>query len=244
MDRSKKYSIIIPYRDREPHLKILLPVLTSKFEGYDYEIIISEQDDANNFRIACLENVGFNHCDGDVIVLHQVDYVPSDDVSYEVDDAPILPTRKAVFLNDDLGIRSFTDIPQGYRQGITSIDDDFYGGVICIPRNDFIKINGIHPGYVGWGNEDEDLRERFRWANIQCKRNNVGTFYVLNHSDNCPTAGDKDRYIDFVNGRLLLHNSFNQRHVGFNNLTYDHEMFYVNEVPNCKWIKSTNYKIN
>ena len=54
-----KYSIIIPYRNREEHLQIMLPRLKEFFKDESYEIIVSEQNDNDNFRIACVENVGF-----------------------------------------------------------------------------------------------------------------------------------------------------------------------------------------
>ena len=72
-----KYSIIIPYRDRESHLKILLPKLYKHFSDKDYEIIISEQNDTKNFKISCVENIGYKHATGDVLIFHQVDYIPT-----------------------------------------------------------------------------------------------------------------------------------------------------------------------
>ncbi len=58
-----KYSIIIPYRNREAHLQVLLPTLLNKFSGEEFEIIISEQNDNDNFRIACVQNVAYNYID-------------------------------------------------------------------------------------------------------------------------------------------------------------------------------------
>ena len=78
-----KYSIIIPYRNREEHLQVLLPVLIDKFSDESFEIIVSEQNDTDNFRISCVQNIAYNHAKGDVLIFHQVDYVPSEDVSYE-----------------------------------------------------------------------------------------------------------------------------------------------------------------
>jgi hypothetical protein len=65
-----KYSIIIPYRNREEHLQIMLPRLQEVFEKESYEIIVSEQNDDDNFRISCVENVGFLHSKGDIITIH------------------------------------------------------------------------------------------------------------------------------------------------------------------------------
>ena len=77
-----KYSIIIPYRNREEHLEVLLPRLQDKFADKDYEIIISEQGNEDNFQIAIVNNIGFKEATGDVIILHQVDYYPADDLDY------------------------------------------------------------------------------------------------------------------------------------------------------------------
>ena len=52
-----EYSIIIPYRNRQTHLEILLPRLQDFLKNESYEIIISEQNDNDNFRISCVENM-------------------------------------------------------------------------------------------------------------------------------------------------------------------------------------------
>ena len=44
-----EYSIIIPYRNRKTHLEILLPRLQEFFNNESYEIIVSEQNDNDNF---------------------------------------------------------------------------------------------------------------------------------------------------------------------------------------------------
>lgn len=240
-----KYSIIIPYRDREQHLELLIPRLQEVFAKDSYEIIVSEQNDSDNFRIACVENVGFQHAKGDIIILHQVDYYPTNDVSYDVANQPILPAQKGIFLGkDNESPREFLDIPGGYRGWADKIDPAFYGGVICMKRKHFEDINGLNPLYKGWGNEDEDLRERFVWANIPVKRNEVGTFYCLYHEDN----GDMSRKIiqhqtDFAEGRrYFLEQAYKDRHIGYKNLVADVELYDCG-IPNVKWIKSTNYKI-
>jgi hypothetical protein len=75
-----EYSIVIPYRDRQSQLEVLLPRLQTLFDGKNYEIIVSEQNDNDNFKIACVENVGFTYATGDTIIFHQVDWYPTDDV--------------------------------------------------------------------------------------------------------------------------------------------------------------------
>jgi xylosylprotein 4-beta-galactosyltransferase len=239
------YSIIIPYRDRADHLGMLIPRLQQLFSDKSYEIIISEQDNNDNFQIACVENIGFQYASGNTIVLHQVDYYPTDNVSYEVMDQPILPARKAIFLDkDNQSLRNYFDIPAGYRQWEKEIEPNFYGGVVCLSRDHFEKINGLNPLYKGWGNEDEDLRERFKWANISVKRNEEGTFFCLYHPDNGDMSKKDDNSIkDFIEGRrYLTEQAYNDRHIGYRNLTASVEM-YQTDMNNVRWIKSTNYKV-
>lgn len=240
-----KYSIIIPYRNREEHLQILLPRLQEVFENESYEIIISEQDNNDNFQISCVENIGYQKSKGDIIILHQVDYYPTDDVSYEVTDTPILPARRGIFLDkDNKSTRDWTDIPAGYRKWEMEIDANFYGGVICMTREHFEKINGLNPLYKGWGNEDEDLRERFVWANIPVKRNEIGTFLCLYHEDN----GDMNKKDDlgkkdFFDGRQYFYErAFEDRHIGYKNLHADVEELET-DIENVRWIKSKNYRV-
>lgn len=240
-----KYSIVIPYRDRETHLNILLPRLIEFFKDEDYEIIVSEQNDNNNFQIACVENIGFHHATGDIIVLQQVDYVPTDDVSYKIEDQPILPARKAVFVKDDMSPREYFDIPAGYRKFSEEIDPDFYGGVIVLTREMFENINGLNPMYKGWGNEDEDLRERLKWAGYKPYRNEVGTYICLYHEDNGDMHNKpEEKQVDFYEGRKIFAEAEKYKHVGYSSMTWDEEIHLLEGLDNVKWIKSTNYNWN
>lgn len=241
-----KYSIIIPYRNREEHLQIMLPRLQEFFKDESYEIIVSEQNDNDNFRIACVENIGFQYAKGDIIVLQQVDYYPTEDVSYDVTDYPILPARKGIFLDkDNQSPREFLDIPGGYRKWSEEIDSAFYGGVISMKREHFEAINGLNPLYKGWGNEDEDLRERFVWAGIPVQRNEVGTFLCLYHEDNGDMSKKQaEHQQDFFEGKqYYLTQAYNDRNIGYRNLTADVEELSTGD-ENIRWIKSTNYKVN
>lgn len=241
-----EYSIIIPYRNRKTHLEILLPRLQEFFSNESYEIIVSEQNDNDNFRIACVENIGFKYSKGKTVILQQVDYYPMDDVSYKVTDCAVLPAKKGIFLDkDNSSPRDYWDIPGGYRNWSVEIDPKFYGGVISMKREHFESINGLNPLYKGWGNEDEDLRERFVWANIPVKRNDIGTFLCLYHEDNGDISKkEKSHQKDFIDGRnYYINNAYKDRHIGYKNLSADVEELYT-DIKNLRWIKSTNYKIN
>jgi hypothetical protein len=243
-DLKDKYSIIIPYRNREAHLQILLPRLQEVFQDKPYEIIISEQNDNNNFNLSNTQNVGAQYATGNIIVLHQVDYYPTEDVSYDIKDEPVLPARKGIFVNANLTKRDFSDIPAGYRKWEDEIDPGFYGGVVIMRKEHWDRIGGLNPLYRGWGNEDEDLRERLKWAGYAPHRNEVGTFLCLYHEDNGNIdAKPKEEQEDFIEGRKILANAYNYRHLGYKNVIADVEEFETN-IPNVRWIKNTNYKIN
>ena len=238
-----KYSIIIPYRDREAHLQVLLPRLQQVFTDKEYEIIVSEQNDSDNFNLANTQNVAAQYATGNIIVLHQVDYYPTDDVSYEIHDQPVLPARHGVFVNTDFTKRDYYDIPGGYRKWESGIDENFYGGVIVMRKEHWDTINGINPLYKGWGNEDEDLRERFKWAGYTPVRNEVGTYYCLYHEDNGDIAKKpREHQEDFITGRQIFANAYEYRHLGYRNVKADVEE-YNTGIEHVRWIKSTNYTV-
>lgn len=245
VDSKDKYSIIIPYRDREAHIHTLLPRLCEVFCGKNYEIIVAEQDDTNLFCIANLQNIAYKHSSGDVVILHQVDYYPTDDVTYEVGDKPTLPARVGIFLSEDMKeLRDVGDIPAGYRNWGNEIDPNFYGGVVAMRRNHWEKINGLNPLYRGWGNEDEDLRERFRWNNITPIRNEVGTFYCLYHSDNGNMAAlEEEKQLAFMEGRKILQRAWYYKDLGYKNVEADIEKYDCG-IENVIWLKITNFKFN
>lgn len=244
IDSEMKYSIIIPYRNREEHLEVLLPRLQEKFAGKDYEIIISEQDNQDNFQIAIVNNIGFRESSGDIIILHQVDYYPADDLDYTFTGTVTLMGAKAFFLDkDNASLRPEHDIPGGYRSFSQAIDPRFYGGVVMMSREQFKAINGLNPLYKGWGNEDEDLRERLKWAGIPVIRQSEGTYFCLYHEDNGAIHLKSEQVQnDFYQGKIIYQKGYEYRHVGYNNIEYTLEEVPT-EILNVRWFKSDNYKI-
>ena len=188
-----KYSIIITYRDREKHLSQLLPVLQKKFQDKDYEIIIAEQDDDKKFRKNDLYNIAVrDYSNGDVLIFHDVDYVPDDSVTYEIKEQPVYPCRRAIFLDENNLPKHLEDIPLGYR-GFRNDVGDHSGGVFMMTKKIWEKIGGLNPLYVGWGLEDDDTRQRVRAWGYEWYRPEpeVGTFFVLPHEDNHPGEQDE-----------------------------------------------------
>jgi hypothetical protein len=230
-----KYSIIISYRDREKHLSQLLPVLQKKFQDIDYEIIISEQDDDKKFRKNDLYNIAVrDYAKGDVLIFHDVDCVPDENVTYELDEEQCMyPCRRAIFLNEDGKVKELDDIPHGYR-GFRNDVGDHSGFVFMMTRKVWKKIGGLNPLYVGWGLEDDDTRERvkshgFKWYRPTPEE---GTFFILPHDDNHPGIKD-EQYLKNVEVAKKFVDNLEFGYKDSNGIT---EMFDTG-IDNLTWIK-------
>lgn len=230
------HSIIIPYRDRETHLIKLLPRLHEKFAGKEYEILVVEQDDDTKFKLAQLFNVGAVYAKGDVLVFHDVDHYPADDVSYEIDTNPVYPIQKVLFLaEDNTTLRPMWDVPAGYRKFAKSAEGH-WGGVFILTRDMFEQIGGFNPVYVGWGKEDEDRHQRLLRVGLNPIRRQEGTFYALYHHDNCPPPTDED----FIRNHRILSEMSTYAHIGYANQEQDVEEFEAGE--RTRWLKVKNIK--
>jgi hypothetical protein len=237
--RNSKYSytFIIPYRDRENHLSTLLPTLQEKLQHIDYEIIIAEQDDQNKFRLSSLYNIAYKESSGDIIVFHDVDYIPMNNVSYTLkNNNPTYPVRQVVFLDSDNQPKSLDDIPQGYRNFHIDVGNH-WGGVFMMHRSHFESINGFNPLYVGWGKEEEETHLRLLEKGLYCERNDNGLFYALDHTDNCPPIND----VDFIENHKLLYDYKKNLHMGYKNLSADVQKYDAGD--KVTWLKIKNFNI-
>jgi len=234
-DLKDKYSIIISYRNREAHLELLLPRLQEVFKDKEYEIIIAEQDDNDKFQKNSLYNIAVKYTSGTILIFHDVDYYPTNNVSYYTDvNTPLYPAKQIIFLDENNQPKDINLIPSGYRNFHNDVGDHS-GGVFVLSKELFYKVNGLNPYYKGWGKEDDDTRDRLRILGYTWKRNN-GLFYALSHNDNKPDDDD----IDFINNHILLGNLKNTLHLGYNNVTAKVEKY--NAGDNIEWLKINNFK--
>lgn len=238
-----KFSVIIPFRDRHHHLEVLVPRLRQYSDLYrmDMEIIVAEQMDDKPLRRGALRNEAARVSSGQVLILHDVDYLPDLNVKYwwnNFDDEVVRPVKTVQFVNMDLSNREETDIPTGYRHFKKSIDDNFFGGVLCITADAFRKINGYNPMFEGWGLEDDEFRERIIQNKLNI-RNGDSNFLALPHPDS------------FKNDDLFRRNQelFQQRKryidIGFNitplNVKFNIEKCKEYDVD--QWIEVSNWII-
>jgi predicted glycosyltransferase involved in capsule biosynthesis len=164
---NEKLSIIVPFRDREEHLKKFLPAMaTCDFlDGIDYEILIVEQEEGKPFNRGKLLNIGaIQSHTASYYCFHDVDMLPIvSDYSYTT-----VPTHLAAEA-EQFGFK----LPyQGY-----------FGGVTLFDKHSFIKVNGYSNDYWGWGAEDDDVMFRCVMKNIKASRKN-GRYRSLSHERN------------------------------------------------------------
>ena len=231
-----KYSIIITFRDREAHLKKLLPRLFEIFEGTEYEIIVSEQLSSGKFRKNTLYNIAAEEAQGETLIFHDVDHWPTETVSYDiVDNKPTYPVRKVIFLDENDQPLNRFDIPLGYQNFHNDVGDHS-GGVFILSRDHWNKMKGLNSLYTGWGKEDDDTRERAKYIlGTEWHRNEDGLFYAFHHADNKP----EDTDVDFIKNHHLLNEVQKNSTIDFreNDLKENYTVMTEHVKNNVKWIK-------
>jgi glycosyltransferase involved in cell wall biosynthesis len=237
MEGSMNYSIIITYRDRFEHLKLLVPRLREVFADSTFEIIVSEQADNNIFRRGNTRNEGFRVSSGDVVIFHDVDYYPIDTMYWHQPCDVYLPVKTATFVLNNMAPREPHDIPGGYRHFKDGVDDNFYGGVLSFKRSAFEKINGFSTAFKGWGFEDVDIRNRVHSYGLTEVRG-WGKFAVLNHTDSGPQPDD----YHFQNNIRLAGETQAHLHRGLNEPHRPTATVVPSKLAGVDiWVESTNF---
>uniref|UniRef100_A0A0A9ZFX5 Beta-1,4-N-acetylgalactosaminyltransferase n=1 Tax=Lygus hesperus TaxID=30085 RepID=A0A0A9ZFX5_LYGHE len=146
-------AIIIPYRDREKQLNLLLKYLPPVLKRHqiNYNIFVIEQMGNETFNKGILMNAGFltaldrpahgvmYHC----FIFHDVDLLPEDDRNMYT--CPQQPRHLSVAVNE-----LHYKLP--YRVLV--------GGVFAVRTEHFLRLNGYSNLYWGWGGEDDDMGYR------------------------------------------------------------------------------------
>jgi len=167
-----KVAIIVPYRDREPHLRAFL-LNIHRFlqrQQIEYGIYIVEQSGNQPFNRAMLMNVGAAEAvkqhDYMCYIFHDVDLLPEDDRNLYT--CPIQPRHMSVSIDSFL-----------YRLPY----DDIFGGVSAMTVDQFKAVNGFSNLFWGWGGEDDDMANRLRLKKLFISRYpaNIARYKMLKH---------------------------------------------------------------
>ena len=178
-----KNIILIPYRNREEHLKYWIENTYPKLNKVlkNLEVLVIEQSEDNKlFNRGKVLNVGFKYYD-------------EDEYNYFTHDVDVNPIDENI-----LNIYN-KDISNNHIMGIYTSQCDTLGGIIKFNGSTYKKINGFTNKYWGWGCEDKNLQNRSEFYNIKITKN------ILNN--------DKKRFEYFkifndVNDRKTSNNGF------------------------------------
>jgi hypothetical protein len=166
INKNKKLSVIIPYRDRKKALDLLIP----KLKGYiakqveNFELIVVEQNDNELFNKGLINNIAFLlNPNSDYYCFHDVDLLPEvADYSY-----PVNPVHMSTYCSQF----NYIEDPAALM-----------GGVIVFRREHFELVNGYPINCVGWGSEDNILGERVKKSGLNVYRYPFGRFYSVPHT--------------------------------------------------------------
>jgi len=168
----KDLAIIIPYRDREEHLKQFIPYMKNYLtkKGFTFDFYVIEQEQGKPFNRGKLLNIGYKVANqsGEYtsVVLHDVDMLPVN-VDYS---SNTIPTHLA------------SEAEQfGWKLPMGGTYEAYFGGITLFPNSIFDEINGYSNDYWGWGAEDDDLLHRVKSSGFEWTRRYPGAVRSLKH---------------------------------------------------------------
>ncbi|XP_061173639.1 beta-1,4-galactosyltransferase 2-like [Saccostrea echinata] len=214
---SLRIAIIIPYRNREAHLKRLLLNLLPKLKRQliDFTIYVIEQRENEAFNRGMMRNIGYVEAKKrfryDCYIFNDADTIIEDD-------------RNLFMCGQDFvhhlvsGVRRYNySLP--YR--------GLLGGVIAITDKQMMTLNGYSNMFFVWGGEDDNLFDRFIESKIWFDRTEYqdGLVTTLAHK--------KDK--KFVSRfRTLMKTKHSKNFDGVSSLRY--EVIFVKYKPLFVWI--------
>jgi hypothetical protein len=160
-----RLTIIIPFRDRDEHLRRLLPPLTAvlRDQQIDYRILIVEQAVPGLFNRGKLLNIGIHHAAdvSDYYCLHDVDAVPVH-ANYRCPSQPLRLVNAIV-----------------RPEGETRREHHYFSGAVSVRKEQAFAANGFSNQYWGWGKEDDDFFFRLLLAGLLCYVDTEGRYHDL-----------------------------------------------------------------
>lgn len=201
----ERVAIIIPFRDREEHLRILLHNLHPMLQRQqlDYGIYVVEQENGTQFNRAMLMNIGYAESiklyNYTCFVFHDVDLIPENDrIMYDCRDSP----------------RHLSSAVDKFKYKLPY--PQLFGGVTAIKRAHFEKVNGHSNKFFGWGGEDDDMFRRlvnngFKISRYQAS---LSRYKMIKHLHDAGNKANKRRH------HLIKTGKGRYRRDGINNLHY------------------------
>ncbi|XP_025111707.1 beta-1,4-N-acetylgalactosaminyltransferase bre-4-like [Pomacea canaliculata] len=177
----EKVALIIPYRDREKNLHILLRNLVPFLvrQQLEFTIFVVEQTKDYLFNRCLMFNVGFVEAQKrgnfTCFIIQDTDLIPRDNRNlYRCDKVP----RHFVTSRGN----------ETWKQNVSACFyrlpyPSFIGGVLGLRKDHMNKSNGCSNYFYGWGSEDDDLKIRMEDTGLDVVRypGEIGAYYTLKH---------------------------------------------------------------
>lgn len=204
-----KTTILIPFRDRDTHLKYFVEHTVPILNEYlpNTKVVVIEQADTKLFNRGALLNIGFKECENktEYFITHDVDMNPSHEVIRDI------YSQEG---RDVIRIRS------AHKRSL--------GGVAKFKHNVIFDINGFPNNIWGWGIEDRALFYKCYIKQIPVFDDGKNkSFRILPHksNENMNYVGDKkiisdmwtQPYIDCLDNQMKIEMITSS---GINNLEY------------------------
>uniref|UniRef100_A0A915C8Z4 Beta-1,4-N-acetylgalactosaminyltransferase bre-4 n=2 Tax=Parascaris univalens TaxID=6257 RepID=A0A915C8Z4_PARUN len=173
----EKIAILVPYRNREIQLRILINYLVQFLISYRkyFAIFVIEPFDGQIFNRGKLFNAGFDVAntidEWDCFFFHDVDLIPTNR------SIPYKCPNKGTAQHWSTSVDKF-DFKLPY--------DDYFGGVSAMNADEFIAVNGYPNAFWGWGGEDDCFEYRVKNSKITIVRasNGATKYTMLRHGQN------------------------------------------------------------
>ena len=180
----KDILIVVPYRNREQHLKDYL-VKTPKYfkdRGITYDILIAELDDIGDWNagLSCNSVINFRKKNKyKFLYIHHVDVYPID------------------------GEWKWPNLNEAYF----NMGD--YGSTL-MHYNDFFKVGGYRNSFWGWGSEDNDLNAKLHQAGIKTVDVTTLLDYTVEYDTKYQNHNREFQAVNYSNSSRILRTTPNR----------------------------------
>ena len=199
---TKKYAIIIPYRNddnniRKKQLEKFIDLDKKNFNNTKI-LIIEQNDKKQSFNRGKLLNVGIKIAKNiEHYIFHDVDLLPNNNLINYYSTYPSIPIHIARVWKDKYSYYSF------------------FGGITSISKKQVLEINGFPNNFWGWGGEDDALYNRIATVVKNIYAPNKGSVTEMKHKQAEET--DKDK---INKKKLILNDLKNWKKNGLNNFEF------------------------
>ena len=181
-------SIIVPYRNRENHLKKFIPHISEQLKNVEFEILVIEQANNQPFNIGILRNYGAFIAKHEQLVHHDIDFL-SENTDYSGCNYPLRLLTKIKTNGENFLPNSVESSDNKER-----VKNSYFSGVISIQRTHHLLTNGFPNNYFGWGEEDNEFFLRCLKIGLTPLFLNNGEFTALPHVSNGDNKSDGNDY--------------------------------------------------